>query len=126
MAQTIKVLARGDILVLDVDYAKATGARKYVGRDTVTAWKEEELPAGCPRHLQANEFLEPGQPALPHTAYPATAEPQTVALMTHARDVRRGDLIPADKASADLCGVAFDHTVLRCDASAPAARGKAD
>lgn len=110
--ETLNVLSRGGILVLDVDYAQAAptrGQRAYVGRRTVRAWKVKDLPEGCPRHVHDNEFLEPGQAHIPHCAFPSRKHPVAVPNTNYYRkQVKAGSLWPADEATALACGVAFD------------------
>jgi len=115
MSDSLRVMARGGILVLDVAYAQSPttrGQRAYVGRRTVRSWKLEDLPQGCPRHEQANEFLERGNDArVPHSAYPATGAAQVVPNSSYYRkQVSLGALWPADEATALECGVKFDPT----------------
>lgn len=109
---TLRVLARGGILVLDADHAAASsGQRSYVGRDVVPAWKVEDLPKGEPRHVQTNEFLESGESKIPHCAYPRAASPVTVSNSSYYRKiVKQGALWPFDQATALECGVRFDPT----------------
>ena len=108
---TLKVLARAGLLVLDVEHAKVGGHRAYVGRRTVRAWKLDDLPEGVPRHEHHNEFLENGQSAIPHCAYPATSFPAEVANTSYYRKlVKKGALWPFDEPTALACGVAFDPT----------------
>ena len=114
MTKSLRVLARGGILVIDVDHASAAttrGQRKYVGRKSVKAWKEEDLPEGCPRHLHSNEFLEQGQQSIPHMAFPSLGRPVTVSNSSYYRKVvKKGALWPADAETAAACGVRFDPT----------------
>ena len=108
--QNLRVYPVGNLLLLDTEYAQQTGRRRYVGRGEVKAWTEAELPEGAPRHLSYNEFLEPGQKAIPHSAFPAQPEPAIEPNTSYYRKaVARGDLAPADAATAAACGVVF-HT----------------
>lgn len=105
------VLARGSILVLDAQFAQATGSRRYIGRNTISARELKDLPEGEPRHEQSNEFLEPGDKPVPHTAYPRKSTPESVPVdRYYTRALKNGELWPADKASADCAGVQFDPT----------------
>ena len=107
--QTMRVLARGKILVLDAEFAKDTGHRRYVGRKTLHFWNAADLPENEPHHHQANTFLEPGDKAIPHTAYPKTTDPVVVlADRYYTRSVAAEELWAADEATARLCNVAFD------------------
>lgn len=110
--ETLHVLARGGILVLDADHAAASGGqRSYVGRSTVRAWKLEDLPEGEPKHVHTNEFLEAGEVKIPHCAYPRMASPTEVSNSNYFRKlVRKGSLWPFDEATAAECGVRFDPT----------------
>lgn len=112
MLNTLRVLARGGILVLDVAHAEAAqtrGHRAYVGRKTVRAWKLEQLPEDCPRHEHHNDFLENGQPPIPHCAYPKRTHVVEVPNTSYYRKiVRKGALWPADEATAAACGGKFD------------------
>lgn len=114
MDQSLRVLARGGILVLDVDYASAArtrGQRAYVGRRTVKSWDAAALPADCPVHLHSNEFLESGQQAIPHCAYPKRSAPVIVDNNSYYRkQVAQGSLWAADETTALACGVKFDPT----------------
>ena len=106
--ETLRVLPVGNLLVLDIEYAAQTGKRRYIGRDEVRAWKAEELPAGVPCHMQYNEFLEPGHKPIPHSAYPAHGRAEEVKSTGYYRKaVAKGDLAPADAATAAECGVQF-------------------
>jgi len=81
MQKTLKVRATGDALVLDLESMEA-GVRKFVGRKFVTT------PDG--RHgfeLEGN-----GSAELPNTE-------------AYRYAVRCGDLVPADRATAQECGV---------------------
>lgn len=105
----LRVLARGDILVLDTVFAQSTGARKYVGRSAVSAWKEEELPAGEPRHIAHNSFLELGDKPVPHIAYPKNSQAVEVPMdRYYTRAIQKGELWAADKSTAECVGVSFD------------------
>lgn len=110
--QSLRVLARGNILVLNVDHAKAQhthGQRSYVGRSVVRAWSLDGLPKDCPRHEQYNEFLANGEGKIPHSAYPSTGVAVEVSNDSYYRKlVAKGALWPADKETADICGVEFD------------------
>lgn len=117
----LKVLARGDALVLDQEFARVTKQRRYIGRSTVSSWDEHALPEGEPRHIAANHWLPPGEKPLPHFAYPKTGAPETVpadvrapeystTLSHYAQVIRDGGLWPADAQSAAHCGVPFDPT----------------
>jgi hypothetical protein len=109
--ETMRVLARGSLLVLDLEFAQATGQRKYVGRKAVAAWKLDELPAGCPRHEAHNLFLEPGEKPIPHYAFPMVEAVVELPFRREYRDeVQGGALWPADQATAAMCGVPFDPT----------------
>lgn len=112
--EKLRVLARGGILVINVDHANAAqtrGQRSYVGRKSVKAWKEDGLPEGCPKHLHNNEFLEQGQQPIPHMAFPSLGRPVTVSNNSYFRkQVKKGALWPADAESAEACGVKFDPT----------------
>lgn len=115
MADTLRVLARGNLLVLDVAYAEASGTRgqrAYVGRQSVRAWTLDELPKGCPRHEAHNEFLERGNDKrIPHAAYPSLGSAVEVPANNYYRkQVRIGALWPADEATAKECGARFDPT----------------
>lgn len=114
MLNELRVLARGGILVLDVAHAEAAvtrGHRAYVGRRTVRAWKLKDLPEDCPRHEHHNDFLENGQPHIPHCAYPrrkhAVAVPNT---SYYRKQLKKGALWAADEATALECGAKFDPT----------------
>ena len=103
----LRVYPVGNLLVLDIDYAQQTGRRKYVGRDEVRAWDASKLP-DAPCHMQYNEFLEPGDRAIPHCAYPAQQQAAIVPNTSYYRKaLARGDLAPADAATAAACGVTF-------------------
>lgn len=106
---TLKVYSVGSILVLDIDYAQqAGGRRKYVGRYEVPSWDIGALPPDAPRHIHYNEFLEPGQKAVPHVGYPALSAPAEVPNTSYYRKaIVKGDLRPADAATAAECGVEF-------------------
>lgn len=109
---TLRVLARGGILVLDADHAAASrGQRSYVGRAALRAWKLDDLPKEAPKHVHTNEFLESGQTKIPHCAYPRTASPTVVSNSSYYRKlVKKGALWPFDEATALVCGVRFDPT----------------
>jgi hypothetical protein len=107
----LRVLSRAGIIVLDVVHAQQTGARRYVGRKTITAWKEDELPPGEPSHIQSNTFLEPGDKPIPHTAYPRISTPSVVPADRYfIKAIKNGELWAADEETARICGVAFDPT----------------
>lgn len=116
MLHTLRVLARGNVLVLDTDFARQTGAKRYIGRKTVSAWNIDDLPADEPGHIQRNEFLQRGDQPIPHTAHPKSSEPASIDLRSsHPETVRfilktikSGGLWPADKETAQYCGVPFD------------------
>lgn len=114
MDNSLRVFARGGLLVLDKAYAEAAptrGQRAYVGRRTVRAWKLDELPTGCPRHIQTNEFMEFGDKQIPHSAYPRLDKPVAVPNDSYYRkQVQKGALWAADEETAALCGVRFDPT----------------
>jgi len=114
MANTLRVLARGGILVLDVEHASSPGTqgkRAYVGRETVRQWHVEKLPPGVPTHIQSNEFLEVGELPIPHCAYPALPVPVEVPGTRYfKRAVAEGDLWAADRETAIVCGASFDPT----------------
>lgn len=107
----LRVLARGDARVL-YPQQHINGFLRYVGRETILANKVEDLPAGCTCvHIQANEFLEPGQKGLPHSAHPKKAEATEVPMDGYfLKALRRGDLWAADRPTADIAGVPFDPT----------------
>jgi hypothetical protein len=107
----LRVLARGDARVL-YPHQHLNGFLRYVGRETILANTVEELPADCTCvHIQANEFLEPGQKGLPHSAHPRKAEPVEVPCDAYfLKSIRRGDLWAADKPTAEIAGVKFDPT----------------
>jgi len=105
----LTVMARGNILVLDVEHAKSGGRRAYIGRTIVRAWDEKDLPPDCPRHLSYNEFLEPGNDRMPHSAFPSSGNAVEVPNDSyHRKAVAKGALWPADTATAVVCGVMFD------------------
>lgn len=107
----LRVLARGGVLVFDVDRAKNTGKRVYVGRTTVKSHNESDLPDGEPKHVSYPEFLERGQSQMLHMAFPKKREHSVVAASSfYKKAVMNGELWPADKKTAFLCGVAFDST----------------
>lgn len=107
----LRVLARGSIVVLDPAFAQATGHRRYVGRSTVTAWQPSELPAGEPCHIQHNSFLEPGDKAIPHTAYPKSGVAEEVPCDRYfMRALKNGELWAADRPTAEIADVPYDPT----------------
>jgi len=114
MGETLSVLARGGLLVLDIEYAYAAptkGQRAYVGRASRRAWKEADLPKDCPSHVHSNEFLEPGAKHIPHVAYPRKDNPTEVPASNYYRkQVKKGALWAADAATARECGAKFDPT----------------
>ena len=110
---TLRVLARGDALVLDAPFSQATGRRRYVGRSEVAAWKVEDLPEGCPKFVADNSFLSPGDKPLPNYAYPCSGEvvsvPNDAQFGSYFRKcVKTGSLWAADHETARECGVQFD------------------
>lgn len=105
----LRVLARGNVLVLDTVFAQDTGARRYIGRAAVAAWKVEDLPPGEPRHEAHNTFLQPGDKPIPHVAYPKNAAPVEVPMdRYYTRAIKNGELWAADTSTAACVGVAFD------------------
>jgi hypothetical protein len=92
-------------LVLDIDHMNATGRRRYVGRAVVQGWSEDDLPDDCPAHMQANQFLEPGQKPIPHTAYPLSGAEAVPITTYYTKALTQGDLLPADHISAAAAGV---------------------
>jgi hypothetical protein len=110
--KTLRVYARGGILVLDDAYAAASGGRRaYVGRDAVGTWVEDDIPDGVPAHMATTDFLAPGESPVPHYYYPRRLVPQEVTATGYMRKmVRTGSLWPADVETATECGVPFDPT----------------
>lgn len=111
----LRVLARGDCLILDAAYSQATGRRRYIGRTEVAAWKEEDLPADAPKFVADNSFLSPGDKPIPHFAYPKNGlvadVPNDAQFGSYFRKaVKTGGLWPADLDTAKECGVKFDPT----------------
>lgn len=105
----LRVLARGSVLVLDTVFAQETGARHYVGRASVPAWKQEDLPAGEPRHEAHNTFLQLGDKPIPHVAYPKNSTPVEVPMdRYYMRAIQKGELWAADTSTAACVGVQFD------------------
>lgn len=106
--KTLSVYASGGKLCMDADYIRHTGRRRYIGRTEVFAWKEEDLPDDVPCHVHENEFLEPGEVPIPHVAYPAKDQPESVVDSAYIRKmVANGSLLPADAETAKVCGVPF-------------------
>lgn len=107
----MKVLARGEYLVLDQDFGAQTGQRRYVGRRAVAAWKQADLPAGEPFHTPSMEFLEPESKPVPFVAYPKGAAPVDVpATRFYLKELRAGTLWAADAETAKAAGVPFDSS----------------
>ena len=95
----LRVLARGVAMVPHIESYEA-GARRFVGR------KHDATLGAAFRDDQGVERRQGGWPPS-HSP----AEPHEVADRAEYRQhVREGDLWPADKATADACGVKFDPT----------------
>jgi len=106
--QALRVLPASDKLVLNIEHAQATGQRRYVGRNAIPAWELSDLPQDCPRHEASADLLNPGDRKMPHYAFPESGSPEVVPNIPYYRKcVAKGDLIPADEATARECGVAF-------------------
>ena len=106
---SFKVLAKGDVLVLDIEYASQTGSRRYVGRSVVRAWTVDELPKGEPSHEIPNEFFPPGTEPVQHMAFPKLNKAVSVKNSRYYRNaLKNGELWPADIATAKAVDVEFD------------------
>jgi len=104
----LRAKANGGILVLDVDHARATGRRRYIGRRAVKSRDPADLPAGVPVHMAPAEFLERGDSPLPPGAWVDTGEVATLPCNNHwKKQIRTGALLPADEATARICDVPF-------------------
>jgi len=112
----LRVLARGDLLVLDYAHAQSTGAPRYIGRDTVLLTPDNAIPDGVPWRQTDPEFYDGIEQ--PTFFYPKRSTPSVFAMGTNDFDsvqyvaarVREGGLWAYDQATADACGVSFDPT----------------
>ena len=109
---TLRVLAKAGVLVLDYAYAAAHGRRRFVGRTAVSSENLDELPDGHPTiTFDATEYTGA---SVMHEAWVARSEPTAVSNIGvvgsyfRAR-VREGGLWAADAQSAAECCVQFDH-----------------
>lgn len=104
-----RVRAVADTLVPDPAYAQQTGRLRFVGRRMIRADKVEDLPAGAV--VRERDPVEPGDvyyvegwvPASEPAIVPATGEFGSY----YRKQIRQGHLAPADKATAEACGVPF-------------------
>jgi hypothetical protein len=93
-------------------YTHQNGFLRYVGLESHYTNNVAELPEGhtCVT-VQANEFLEPGQKVLPHAWHVKKTEPTEVPLDGYfIKRLQKGELWPADTATAKIAGVPFDPT----------------
>ena len=108
----LRVLARGDTLVLDAAYARTSGRLRFVGRTLIEADSADQLPAGCPVRERdpvdaGDKFYVEGWPrGSAPVEVPAVGEFGSYFRST----IREGGLWPADAETAEHCGVAFDPT----------------
>jgi hypothetical protein len=110
MVRTYKVLARGDIAVLDAAYAEACGKYRLVGRELSRVYKDEEVPDDVVR--RDRDPVDPDD-KFHIECWARKTEPSVVTAEGHLGQYFRsriieGGLWPADKATADACGVPFD------------------
>jgi len=111
MAATMRVLARGDILVLDSLFAVTSGGkRRFVGRSCITADASDKLPSGCV--VREVDPVDPGDnfyvEGWARNPSPATVPAEGEFGAYYRARVKEGGLWPADEATAALCGVPFD------------------
>ena len=113
MATEIRVLARGDILALDVAFCRASGGKlRFIGRKLHIADAREDLPAGVV--VRDRDPVDPGDKFYCE-GWERRTEASTVPCVGefgnyYLQQVREGALWPADQATAQLCGAAFDAT----------------
>ena len=105
----LKVLAHGQITVLDVAYAARTGRLRFVGRKLSIHNSIAEAPAGVP--VRERDPIDPGDKYYVE-AWSPSAEPVLVPASGEfgqyfVQMVKEGGITPADKATADFCGVPF-------------------
>jgi hypothetical protein len=105
----LRVLARAYTLVLDVAFAARTGRLRFVGRQLTEYCKLSDVPEGVPTRerdpvMPGDKYYVEGWAAkLEPTVVPATGEFGTYFVQM----IQEGGLTPADKSTADYCGVAF-------------------
>jgi hypothetical protein len=113
MATELRVLARGDILALDVAYCRSSGGKlRFVGRKLHIAPTREELPAGAV--VRERDPVEPGD-TFYCEGWERRAEPSIVPCVGefgnyYVQQIREGAVWPSDAASAQIAGVTFDPT----------------
>jgi hypothetical protein len=109
---TIRVLARGDILVLDATFAQVSGRRRFVGRSMNRFDSIEQVPAGSvirevdPVESTDTYYVEGWSKNTTPVTVPIDGEMGSY----FRKRVREGGLWPADAESATACCVAFDPT----------------
>lgn len=106
----LRVLARGDTLVLDAAYARASGRLRFVGRTLIEADSIDQLPAGVP--IRERDPVEAGDKYYVE-GWPRASAPVDVPAVGEfgayfRKQVREGALWPADAATAEFCDVPFD------------------
>lgn len=103
IGKKLRVLARGTAMVFDLERHEA-GVRRFIGRKhdrTLGAVFVERDHTGVD-----NQHRQGGWPASHHPREPDEVPYRAEYLFA----IRDGDLWPADKATADICGVPFDPT----------------
>jgi hypothetical protein len=111
MATEIRVLARGDILALDVAFCRASGGKlRFIGRKLHIADTREELPVGAV--ARDRDPVDPGDKYYCE-GWERRAEPSLVPCIGefgnyYLQQLREEALWPADQATAQLAGVTFD------------------
>lgn len=105
---TFKVKACGQTLVLDSNYSKQTGRLRFVGRIMNRYNSTAEAPDGAvirerdPVDESDSYYVEAWTPC-------GVVEVPSVGEFAqyYRRQIQEGALLPADKATADACGVPF-------------------
>ena len=111
MAATFRVLARGDLVVLDAAYARASGGHlRFVGRTLSRVYKREDVPEGAVARER-----DPVHPDDQFHIECWTKNPEPTVLLADGEfgsyfraRIQEGGLWPADETTAKACGVAFD------------------